>query len=81
MEPKRLGLLRELLPNVRFIGVLANSNFPPAVRQVHDIEAAARMLGKRLFVSRVSNDSELSAAISTLIEQRVGALLGRYLPR
>src|SRR5262249_14879406 len=32
MEPKRLGLLRELVPGVPLIGVLVNPSFPPAVR-------------------------------------------------
>jgi putative ABC transport system substrate-binding protein len=32
MEPKRLGLLRELVPGVPLIGVLLNPAFPPAAR-------------------------------------------------
>jgi ABC-type uncharacterized transport system substrate-binding protein len=75
MEPKRLGLLHELLPNVPLIGALVNPDFPPAALQVQDLEAAARALGKRLYVSRASNDVELSRAFTALLEQRVGALL------
>jgi putative ABC transport system substrate-binding protein len=75
MEPKRLGLLHELLPNVPLIGGLVNPNFPPATRQVHELESAARTLGKRLYVSRASNDAELSRAFTLFLEQRVGALL------
>ena len=33
MEPKRLGLLRELVPGVPLIGVLLNPKFAPASRQ------------------------------------------------
>ena len=75
MEPKRLGLLDELLPHVPLIGVLINPQFPPAARQVQELEAAARTIGKRLHVARASNDSELNLAFGTLLEQRVGALL------
>jgi len=75
MEPKRLGLLDELLPHVPLIGALVNPQFPPASRQVQELEAAARTIGKRLLVARASNDSELNSAFGTLLEQRVGALL------
>jgi putative tryptophan/tyrosine transport system substrate-binding protein len=75
MEPKRLGLLDELLPHVPLIGALVNPQFPPAARQVQELEAAARTIGKRLLVARASNDSELNSAFGTLLEQRVGALL------
>jgi len=75
MEPKRLGLLHELLPHVPLIGALVNPQYPPAARQVQELEAAARKVGKRLLVARASNDSELSSAFGALLEQRVGALL------
>src|SRR5262245_46429587 len=75
MEPKRLGLLHELLPDVGVIGALLNPDFPQATRQEHELESAARTLGKRLYVSRASNDAELSRAFTSFLEQRVGALL------
>src|SRR5499427_6749630 len=42
MEPKRLGLLRDLVPGVALIGVLINPDFPPAALQLQQIEEAAR---------------------------------------
>jgi ABC-type uncharacterized transport system substrate-binding protein len=42
MEPKRLGLLRELAPGVPLIGVLLNPKFAPASRQLRQVEEAAR---------------------------------------
>jgi hypothetical protein len=33
LEPKRLGLLRELVPQAATLGVLLNPNFPSAVGQ------------------------------------------------
>jgi ABC-type uncharacterized transport system substrate-binding protein len=75
MEPKRLSMLHDLMPGAAVIGVLLNSNFPPAARQLQDIEEAARTIGQRLFVSKASNDLELSAAFTSLVQQQVGALL------
>jgi len=75
MEPKRLSMLHDLMPGAAVIGVLLNPNFPPAARQLQDIEEAARTIGQRLFVSKASNDVELSAAFTSLVQQQVGALL------
>jgi ABC-type uncharacterized transport system substrate-binding protein len=75
MEPKRLGLLNELLPSVPLFGALINPNFAPAARQAQELEAAARTIGKSLFLSKASNDAELSTAFVALLEQRVGAVL------
>ena len=75
MEPKRLGMLHDLVPGAAVIGVLMNPNFPPAAQQLQDIEEAAQKIGQRLFVSKASNDGELNAAFTSLVERRVGALL------
>jgi putative tryptophan/tyrosine transport system substrate-binding protein len=75
MEPKRLGLLHELLPGADLVGVLLNPSFPPAMRQLTELEEAARAIDQRLFVAKASNDRELATAFAALLQQRVGALL------
>src|SRR5450759_1467842 len=75
MEPKRLGLLHELVPGVPLIGVLMNQNFPPAAHQLLDLETASRTIGQRLFVAKASNDAELDAAFTALVQQQGHALL------
>ncbi|MFL6973387.1 MAG: ABC transporter substrate-binding protein [Xanthobacteraceae bacterium] len=75
MESKRVGLLHQLLPGIPLIGALLNPNFPPAVRQLRDIEDATRSTGQSLFVAKASNDAELSAAFLSLVRQQVGAVL------
>src|SRR5262249_18830188 len=42
MEPKRLGLLRDLVPGVHLVGGLLNPSFPGAERQLQDIEESGR---------------------------------------
>jgi putative ABC transport system substrate-binding protein len=74
IEPKRLSLLLELVPNVRLIGVLLDPNYPSASNQLHDLEKAARTMGRRLFVAKASNDTELNAAFASLLRQRVSAM-------
>src|SRR5205814_10155246 len=74
-EPKRLGLLHELVPGAALIGVLLNPNFRPAADQLHQLQDASRIMNQRLFVANASNDTELDAAFAALIERRVNALL------
>lgn len=75
IESKRLGLLHELVPQVSLIGVLVNHQFPPAMRQLQEIEDAARIVGKQLVVARVSNDAEMTGAFDSFLRKRIGALL------
>jgi len=75
MEPKRLGMLHDLVPNASVIGVLLNPNFPPAAKQLAALEDAARAIDQRLAVFKASNDAELDACFKLLIEQHVSAML------
>jgi putative tryptophan/tyrosine transport system substrate-binding protein len=75
MEPKRLGLLRDLVPGVALVGVLLNPNFPPAAQQLRGIEEAARTIGQRIFVAEASSDDGLDAAFMALVRERADALL------
>jgi len=75
MEPKRLGLLRELVPGFPLIGVLLNPKFAPASRQLQQVEEAARSIDQRILVANASTDEELEAAFAALTSERVGALL------
>src|SRR5450631_804780 len=56
MEPKQLGMLRDLVPGAAAIGVLLNPNFPPSAGQLQALEAAAQKTGQQLFISKASND-------------------------
>jgi putative tryptophan/tyrosine transport system substrate-binding protein len=75
MEPKRLGLLRELAPDVPLIGALVNPNFAPAARQEQQLEEAAHASNQRLVIAKASTDYELEAAFGSLVREGVGALL------
>ncbi|MGB9654628.1 MAG: ABC transporter substrate-binding protein, partial [Pseudolabrys sp.] len=75
LEPKRLGLLRDLVPSAAVIGVLVNPNFPPAAAQLTTLEKAAETISRQLNVFKASNDAELSVSLTSLLQQRVNALL------
>ena len=76
MEGKRLGLLREIIPNTALIAVLLNptsrDNFS---RQLSDVQEAAREVGQQLLVLRASSEEEIEAAFATAAERRANGLL------
>jgi putative ABC transport system substrate-binding protein len=74
LEPKRLRLLRALVPGAAAIGVLVNPNFPPANDQVSDVEDAARAIGVQARVFRANDEREIDNAFETMVQQRIDAL-------
>src|SRR6478672_13544017 len=62
LEPKRVGLMHELVPTASLLGALLNPGFLPAADQLRDVEEAAKAVNLRLFVVKANNDQELSAA-------------------
>ncbi len=75
LEPKRLGLLRELIPGAALIAVLVNPNSPNIETQLKDLQEAARAVGQQIHVLHGSSERELDTAFATLTQLRAGALL------
>jgi putative tryptophan/tyrosine transport system substrate-binding protein len=75
LAPKRLQLLRELIPDAALFGVLAESAFPDTQSVIADLQAAARTLGLQLVVVDARTDSDLETAFTTFSRQHVGAVL------
>ena len=75
LEPKRLGLLRELVPGAALIAVLVNPNGPNIETQLKDLQEAARAVGQQIHILHGSSERELDTAFATLTQLRAGALL------
>jgi putative ABC transport system substrate-binding protein len=74
--PKRLELIRELLPSVTEIGVLIDQADPAlAEGQLKDIQAAATTLGMKLHILNISTDAELETAFAELSQSRTGLVI------
>jgi len=50
LGPKRLQLLRELIPNAALFGLLVDPAFPDIQSQITDLQGAARTLGRQLVI-------------------------------
>jgi putative ABC transport system substrate-binding protein len=75
LAPKQLEILHELVPKVTTIAMLVNPSNPNAANDMKNVQVAAQILGLQLLVLRASDLHETEAAFSTMVEQRVGALL------
>ncbi len=75
LGPKRLGLLRDLLPNAGLTAALVNPTNPNAVSDTKALLAAAESMGMTLSVLRASNEREIDAFFATLTQRRATAFL------
>ena len=72
---KDIGLLHELLPDAKSVGVLVNPSNPAASQQIMNLQQAARTLGLDLQLARAGNSSDLDEAFFTVADRKLGALL------
>jgi putative tryptophan/tyrosine transport system substrate-binding protein len=73
LNPKRLQLLHELLPNSTIIAVLLDPNGPAFEAQLQNVGAAARALGRQIVVVKAASEDEFDTAFAT-IHASAGAL-------
>jgi putative ABC transport system substrate-binding protein len=75
LGPKRLELLRELVPAAAIIALLINPTNPNAETLLRDHQLAARTLDLQLHVVHASTERDIDTAFATLIQMRAGALV------
>jgi putative ABC transport system substrate-binding protein len=75
LEPKRLELMRVLLPQVELVAALVNPDNPNAESHIKDLQAATPTFGLQLLILRLRDVTDLDTAFATLVQQRVGAML------
>lgn len=75
LGPKRVELLRELLPKAGVVGLLFNPNNPNTEPDWADAQTAARGLGLQVHTLGASTDQEIEKVFATLAELKADALL------
>ena len=75
LAAKRLGLLRDLLPDSKTLAVLYNPGIPANQAAAQEVHAAAAAIGHQVRVVQASTSSEIEAAFATLARERPNALL------
>jgi putative ABC transport system substrate-binding protein len=73
---KSLELIHSLTPSAATIGVLVNpANVPQAAAERGIVQDATRVLGRRFVILTASTPSEIESAFTTLVSERMGALV------
>ena len=75
LNPKRLGLLHELLPGAALFAVLEDPKSPVTGPVVADLHAAARAIEQQIEVFYASTSREIDAAFLSLVQKRAGGVL------
>jgi putative ABC transport system substrate-binding protein len=75
LEPKRLELLRETVPNAALIAMLVNPDYPASQSQVSEVQSAASALGQKIVIQSANSESGIDAAIADIVQKRADALL------
>ena len=74
--PKRLGLLREIVPKARIIAVLVNPNDPiTANSETDDMRKAGRSVGQQIEILQARTEGDIDAAFARLVELQADALV------
>ncbi|HEX2136507.1 MAG TPA: ABC transporter substrate-binding protein [Microvirga sp.] len=75
IRPKMLELLRELLPKVAVIAVIANPNRPDFDRAADELLESARAMGLAAHLFKAGNEHEIASAFAAAAHARVDAVL------
>jgi putative tryptophan/tyrosine transport system substrate-binding protein len=75
LGPKRLGLVRELLPKPGTIAFVVNPNSASTPFQVEEMQAAAQAVGQSLLVVEAGTEEQLDKAFAMMAERNIAAIL------
>ena len=75
LGPKRLDLLRQLVPNAATIAMLAYPDTPDTEAERRDVQAAAQAIGQQLIVLDIKSDRDIETAFATLVQRGASAML------
>ena len=81
---KRLGLLHELIPAAKLVGLLVDQADPRAEAQIADMNEAARGLDLKIHIVKASDEDEIDKAFANLAQAGARGLLvgtGEFLRR
>jgi ABC-type uncharacterized transport system substrate-binding protein len=75
LGPKRLQLLREVLPQAGTMAALINPTFPGSDIQARDLQAAASTLGLQLHILHASTEREINTVFERLARLQASGLV------
>ena len=73
--PKQLEIMKQVLPRMKRIGVLAVSTAPSTRPALHAVEAAAQKLGVQVLTVPVRSPEDLNGAFAMMVREHVNGFL------
>ena len=74
LASKRLELLREVVPGLRRLAIMANVDYPPAMRELDEVEIAAHPLGIETIALKIWQAAGVFAPAFEALKGRAEAL-------
>jgi putative tryptophan/tyrosine transport system substrate-binding protein len=75
LNPKRLEILKDALPDLKRVAILARSGNPNSQAHLRDNVAAAQRLGLDAHVFNISGPDQFEPAVAAMVDQRMEAIL------
>jgi putative tryptophan/tyrosine transport system substrate-binding protein len=75
LGPKRLGLLREILPSPGVIALIVNPNSTSTPVQLQEMQEAAQSVAQPLLVLNAGMESEIEDTFATMSREKVAAVV------
>jgi putative tryptophan/tyrosine transport system substrate-binding protein len=72
LSGKRIEFLREVVPNLRRIGIMFNSGYPAAVLEMEQVETAARRLGVEAVRLVIHSAQEIAPTVDGIKDSNAG---------
>jgi putative ABC transport system substrate-binding protein len=76
LNPKRMEILRQLVPDASGLGLLVNPKNPNTSKQARETAAAAHTLGLRTVLANASAEEEFASAFLSLAETADAVIVG-----
>jgi putative tryptophan/tyrosine transport system substrate-binding protein len=75
LGPKKLELLREMVPKAAVIALLVNPDNPNTEPSIVEMQAAARILGVEIAIVGVKSENDFNTAFTNIMQQGADALV------
>jgi putative ABC transport system substrate-binding protein len=75
LDPKRLEILRELIPQAGVIGALVNSNRPNVAAQTSELQKIGMAIQQQIVVLQVASEQDYDTVLATKDQHGIRAVL------
>jgi putative tryptophan/tyrosine transport system substrate-binding protein len=72
---KQLSLLRDVVPGLATLGLLANPTNPSSAVTVRDVQVAVQLLGLKLVTADAVNEGDIEEAFARFVEHKIDGLI------